>query len=177
MGVDHAPQIGVDLAHAVVHTRCRHTIATRRGWRIANEVVAFVNGKYEQRVALVNSVRCKAVEKLLECLIVGLQLLRVADFSRTIREVDVAGSAVAVVRIGDIGVGDRNSRLLHLRHPGKRNGSFHAIEAGETNMPGGVLNDIAVEIRHRSIFLDDWVDILGPEQTIEATVAAGLVGQ
>ena len=72
MSVDHAPQVGIDLAHAVVRARRRHPVATGRSRRIAGEVVAFVNGEHEQRVALVNSIRCKPVEEFLERLIVGL---------------------------------------------------------------------------------------------------------
>ena len=75
MSVDHAPQVSVDLAHAVVRARCRHTVTTRRGRRVADEVVAFVNGKDEQGVAIVNPIRFQPLEKLLECLIVGVQLL------------------------------------------------------------------------------------------------------
>ena len=75
MSVDHAPQVGIDLAHAVVRARRRHPVATGRSRRIAGEVVAFVNGKDEQGVAIVNPIRFQSLEKLLECLIVGVQLL------------------------------------------------------------------------------------------------------
>ena len=75
MSVDHAPQVGVDLADVVVSARYSHAIATRGGRRIADEVVAFVNGKDEQGVAIVNPIRFQPLEKLLECLIVGVQLL------------------------------------------------------------------------------------------------------
>ena len=119
LGEDHALQIGVDFAHAVVVARRGHAIAARGRGRIADKMVAFVNRKDEQRVALVNSVGGEPVKELLEGTIVVLQLLGIVGFAGTIREVDVAGGPVRVMRIGDVGIGDRNAGLLHLGDPGQ----------------------------------------------------------
>ena len=40
-----------------------------------------------------------------------------------------------------------------------------------------VLDHSAVEICHRSAWLDDGIDVLGTEKTVEITVIARLVGQ
>ena len=140
-------------------------------------MVAFINGKDEKRVALVNSIRSQPVEELSKCLIVGLKLSRVTGFAGTEREVNVSGGAVVIVRIGDVGICDRNAGLLHLRDPGERNCSLHAIKARKADVSGCVLDHVAVEIGHGSTWLDDRVDVQGAEKTVEITVTAGLIWQ
>ena len=90
---------------------------------------------------------------------------------------DAAGSAVAIMRIRDVCICDWNASFLHLCDPGKGNSSFHAIEARKADMSCRVLDHSAVEICHRSAWLDDGIDVLGTEKTVEITVIARLVGQ
>ena len=99
LSIDHAPQVSVDLADAVVIACSRNTVATRGGWLIANEVVTLVNGEDEQRILARDPVCRETIEELLECQVVILQLLNVTSLAGTICEVDVTGSAVAIVCI------------------------------------------------------------------------------
>ena len=177
LGENHAAQVGVDFAHAIIDARYGYAVAAIGSRRIAYEVITFVNGKYEQCIALVDSVGGEPVEELLEGLIIGLQLLGVAVFSRAIGEVDVAGGSVRVMRVGDVGIGDRDTGFLHLGNVSQRNRGLHAIETGETGVSVGVLNHIAVEVGHGTAGLDDGIDVCGTEQAVEAVVAARLVIQ
>jgi hypothetical protein len=54
--VHHAPEVGIDLADAVVRARRRHSVAAGRSRSVADEVVALVNGEHEKRVWMLPAV-------------------------------------------------------------------------------------------------------------------------
>jgi len=140
-------------------------------------VVALIHGEDEESVATGDAVRGEAIKERLERLVVGLELLHVSGFTRPVGEVCVAGGAVAVVRIGNIRVGDGNAGFLHLGDVTERDGRFHSIESGEADVAGGVLNDVACEVCHGATGLDDGVDVRRTEQAAEAVVTTWLIGQ
>ena len=172
---DHPPQVAVDLTDAVVVACDVDAVASRRCRLVADEVVSLVDREHEERVALVDPVGGEPVEELRERVVVVLELLDVAGLAGPVREVDVSSVSVTVMRVGNVRVGDRNAGLLHLRGPGERNGRLHAVEAGEADVAVRVLDDVAVEVGHRTVRLDHRIDVLGAEQTLVAVVAAGLV--
>ena len=172
----HRAQVPVDLAHTVVGASDVDAVTTRRCRRVADEVVALVDGDDEERVALVDAVVRETGEELLERGVVGVQLVDVALLTRAVGEVRVPGGAVAVMCVGDVRIGDRDARLLHLRDPRQRVGRLHSVEAREADVAARVLDGVAVEIRHRAARLDHGVDVLRAEETVVAGVRrAGLV--
>ena len=180
LGVDHAAQVGVDLADAIdrrVGARRIDAVATRIGGIRSSEVVALVDGEHEERVALVDPVGREPIEELAEGSVIVMQLLDVTRLTGPVREVDVSRCAMSVVGIGDVGVGDRHPGLLHLGDVGEGDGRLHAIEAREANVSGGVLDDVAGQVGHGAARLDDRVDVLGPEQAGVAGIAKRLVRQ
>src|SRR4029078_2630279 len=87
---DHAAQIRVDFANAVVCAGCGDAVAGGvRG--VADEVIAFVDGEDKQCVGLVDAVRGEAIEELLKRQVVFDQLFAVASFTGPVGEVDAAG--------------------------------------------------------------------------------------
>ena len=85
----------------------------------------------EERVALVDAVRCQAVEELAEGLVVVLQLLDIVGLARAPGRVDLARDAVLVVRVRDVAERHRDPGLLHLRDVGERRAGKQPVEAGE----------------------------------------------
>ena len=176
---DHAAQVAVDLADrtAGVVARDRDAVALRVVRGRAREVVALVDGEQEQRVRLVDPVRGEPVEELLESHVVVVQLLDVAGLARRVREVDVPGVPVPVVGIRDVPVGDGDPGLLHLRDEGQRDRRLHPVEAREADVVVLILDQVAVQVRHRPGRLDDRIDVLRAHQRVEAVVTARLVRQ
>src|ERR671923_36997 len=88
----HAPGVAqlvaVDLADVGVMAkrRGRQAVAAGRSRRVADEVIAFVNGEHEERVALVDPVGRQIGEELPERVVVGEQLLVVTLFAGPVRE-------------------------------------------------------------------------------------------
>ena len=162
--VDHPPEVCIDLpdVSVVVRAELRHAVAWAIGCR-ADEVVALVDGEHEERVLLGDAVGGEPVEELLECRVVVEKLLVVTRLARPVREVDVPGGSVAVVRVRDVRVSDRDTGLLHLGDPGQRDGRLHAVEAREADAAGRILDHVAVQVRHRAARLDQRVDVLRTE--------------
>src|ERR1051325_3681393 len=67
--------------------------------------------------------------------------------------------------------------LLHCRHIRQRDSSRHAIEAGEAHIALRILNDIAIEVRHRPARADLRCNIFIAEESIKASIASWLIGQ
>ena len=82
---------------------------------------------------------------------------------------------MAVVRVGDVRVGDRDPGLLHLRDPRKRDRRLHPVEAGEADVAARVLDHVAVQVSHRPARLDHRIDVLRAEEAVVVDVAARLV--
>src|ERR1700681_2477813 len=82
---------------------------------------------------------------------------------------------MAIVRIGNISVGDRDAVLLHGGHVGKRHYSLHSIKARKPDVSLRILNHVTVQVGHRSIRTDLWSDILVAVQGVVSRVAAGLI--
>ena len=101
---DHRAQVAVDLADAGVVAGRDDAIAARGRRLVSDKVVALVDGEDEERVALVDAVGGQAVEELLEREVVVVQLLDVSSLTGAVREVNVAGRAMPVVRVRDVRV-------------------------------------------------------------------------
>ncbi|TMB54935.1 MAG: hypothetical protein E6J47_07385 [Chloroflexi bacterium] len=140
-------------------------------------MVTLVDGEHEQGVALVDAVSGEAGEERTEGLVVALQLVDVGLLPGTKGDVLLAGDPVVVVGIGDVAVGDRDARLLHLCDVTEGVGREVAIEPGEAHVVGGVLDDVAIEVEHRPIRADGRSHVLGPEEAVEPGIAARFLRQ
>jgi len=119
LGENHAAQVPVDFANRIVGARRHDAVAIRRRGRTTDKVIPFIHCEDKKRIAFVDPVRCEPREERIESLIVSLELLGIARFAWAVGEVDIARSAVPIVGIGDIGIGDGHSRFLHLRNVGQ----------------------------------------------------------
>ena len=67
--------------------------------------------------------------------------------------------------------------LLQGGDVGERNRGGHAVEAGEADVAGRVLNDVAIQIGEWTIGADERSHVHVAEQSVEAGVAARFVGK
>ena len=67
--------------------------------------------------------------------------------------------------------------LLQRRNVRERDFGGHPVEARESNVPGRILNDIAVQIRQRTTRADLRRNIKVAKKSAEAGVSAWLVGE
>ena len=94
-----AAQVRVDLTDAVVRAGDRDAVAPGVRGRVAHEMIALVDGEHEQCIVLCNPAHREPLEERLERAIIVAQLLHVAGLAWRVREVGVAGGAVAVMRV------------------------------------------------------------------------------
>ena len=134
-------------------------------------MIALVRGDDKKRVALIDAIVGETREEFTECSIVGFQCGHVTSFARAIGFV----CSMVVMHVGEVRIGDRYAVFLHGCHIGKRNRGRHTIEAGEALIALRILDDVAVQIGHRTVRADLWRDILIAEQSLVAAIAAGFI--
>src|SRR5438132_496950 len=111
--------VDADLADLLVRTREVDAVAAGRRWRPAHEMVALVDRHHEQRVGRVDAVAREAIEEGLEGRVVLPEHRRVLRLARAVG--GSAGRRVwGIVRVADLGEGDRDVMLLHRRDVGWR---------------------------------------------------------
>ncbi len=182
----------VDLADLGIGAGHMDAVAIGRARRAADEVVVFVRGHDEQRIVLVDAVGGKTREELAERDIIGHELGDVFRFARTecmgrSRQIGagVERQRIAVMRIGDIYVGNRHTCFEHGRGVTQRLTGRRAEGVGEAGPAVRVGDDAAVGILDRAAAVaaggcrrtDHRRDIHVAEQGLEAGITARLVGQ
>ena len=145
-----------------------HAVAARVRRLAAREMVALVNGEHEHRVRLVDAVAGEAVEEGTEGVVVCLELVDIPLRTGAICRMGIAGDAVEVMGIGDVGEGDRNAGLLHLGGVGEGRRGRHAVEPREPRVAEWILDRLPVQPGHvRVARVEERVDLLRAEQTLE----------
>jgi len=109
--------VHIDLADLAVGAGRCHAVAVRGRRRAAHEVIALVGGEDEERIALVNAVLGEAGEELAESSIIRFERCDVASLAGAIRR----GDGVVIMRVGDVGIGNRHAVFLHGRDIRERN--------------------------------------------------------
>jgi hypothetical protein len=118
LGGDHRVDTIVDLAFLRIGAGRRDAIATLRRRRTADEMIAFVGGDDEERVAFGDPVLGEAREELAEGLVVGGERVDIAGLARPegrhLVGIDT-GKRLLVVVVGvlDIAGDDRDAGLEH----------------------------------------------------------------
>ena len=169
VGRDEPLEVAVDLGDVAVGVRARRRDAVARSiGRGAGEVVAFLDREHEERVGLGDPVVLQAGEEVTERLVVVLQLLDVARLAGSVGDVRVAGDAVEVMRVGDVGERHRDAVLLHLGDLAEGVLGEHPVEAGEAGLPkGSAIGSPFVSLTDGRPVVDRGVDVLGAEQPLK----------
>ena len=179
--LDEAVDVGVDLADLTGPVaRRRHAVAVGGGRRAADEVISLVDREHEQGIRAVDAVARETGEERAERVVIGLELGDIAGRTGTVGEMRVAGRAMKIVGVGDVGKGDRHAPFLHRRRVGQRGGRGHAIEAREAGIAVWVGDRLAVQSAERRagrLAGQQWINLLGAKQALEVRVAARLGGQ
>src|SRR5436305_11792948 len=84
---------------------------------------------------------------------------------------------MGIVCIGDISISNWKSMFLHCSNVGKRNRCGHTIKTWETDVPIGVLNNVAIQVRQWSIRADLRRNILMAEEAHIPCIASWLIWQ
>ena len=118
------------------------------------------------------------VKNVCERVVVRLERGHVACLAGTVRR----PARMLVVRIGDVGIGDRDAVFLHVGDIGERDRRRHAVKAGEARRVGDRVDDrLAAQVVQdqaaRPGPADLRVHVLRAVERIEAVVAAGLIRQ
>src|SRR5260370_36524981 len=121
---------------------------------------------------MIDSIARQPGEELAKGSVVSLEGGNIASLVRA----EGRAAGMSIVRVGDVGVGDRNAMFLHGSHVGKRNGCRHAIKAGETQVSRGILNGVAVQVRQWPVRADLRRNILVTEEARATRITAGLIG-
>ena len=176
LGRKQTGQVPVDLAHQAIRAGRVDAVTVRRRWRRADKVVAFLNGKDKERVALGDAGGGEPGKELAERLVVVFQLLHIVRLARTAGGVNLTSDAVLVVCVRDVPERDRDSLLLHLRDVGEGCGCEQPVKTREARLSELVRNRLLMQVVHYGTAARDCrVYVLGSEQPEKAVVAAWLI--
>ncbi len=135
-------------------------------------MVALVGVDGEERVVGRDAVPGQPVEEGGEGVVVRLERRDVAGLAGTVRR----STRVRVVRIGDVGVGDRDAALLHGGHVGERHRGGHPVEAGEARIAVGIGDRLAGEVGQRAAGADQRRHPFVPKRPLNPSYPPGSLG-